>query len=200
MKRILERRGQIVIISTLAIVTWLSAMALGVDVAVSYFNRMKLQKAVDASVLAGAVYLPFNPRLAVSAADQYAEASGVRQGEIVLARVSPNKMSIQIRLARIVPYRFAHLLGPTAGRVEVQATARIQASSLGAGLASIEIRHHSDPRPFDKDIPRADCGAAAVGPGDRLVAADRPQYGIFGCNKIKLTYEQCNFSVDIYSE
>ncbi len=150
MKRISERRGRIAIISTLAIVTWLSAAALGVDVAVLYFNQIKLQRAADASVLAAAVYLPLNPGLAVSAANQYAEVNGVRQGEIVSAAVSPNKMCIQIGFVRIVPYRFAHVLGLAAGRVEVQATAQIQASSLAAGLAPIEIRHDSDPTPFER--------------------------------------------------
>jgi Putative Flp pilus-assembly TadE/G-like len=199
MRRIAEAgKGQIAIISTLAIVTWLSVAALSVDVAVFYFNRIELQKAADTSVLAGAVYLPFNPRLAVSAADQYAEVNGVRQGEIVLAQVSPNKMSIQIRLARIVPYRFAHVLGLAAGRVEVQATAQIQTSSFAVGLAPIEIRHDSDSRPLDKDVARADRGAVAVGPGGRLVANNSPnlgrlQFDIFRRNKIELTYEKAQF-------
>ena len=50
-------RGQTAVLMTLVIGTLIGAMALGADVAVMYFNHLKLQKAVDAAALAGATYL-----------------------------------------------------------------------------------------------------------------------------------------------
>jgi len=50
------RKGQIGVVMTLVIATLLGVMALGSDVAVMYYNWMQLQKAADASALAGATY------------------------------------------------------------------------------------------------------------------------------------------------
>jgi len=50
-------RGQMAVIMTFAMATLLGAMALGIDVAVMYFNWVQLQKAADAAALAGAFYL-----------------------------------------------------------------------------------------------------------------------------------------------
>jgi uncharacterized membrane protein len=50
------RKGQIAVVMTLAIAALLGAMALSTDVAVMYYNWMQLQKAADASALAGATY------------------------------------------------------------------------------------------------------------------------------------------------
>jgi putative Flp pilus-assembly TadE/G-like protein len=50
------RKGQMAVVMTLAIATLLGAMALSTDVGVMYYNWMQLQKAADASALAGATY------------------------------------------------------------------------------------------------------------------------------------------------
>jgi Putative Flp pilus-assembly TadE/G-like len=50
------RKGQMAVVMTLVIVTLLGVMSLGTDVAVMYYNWMQLQKAADASALAGATY------------------------------------------------------------------------------------------------------------------------------------------------
>jgi len=50
------RQGQMAVVMTLVIVTLLGVMSLGTDVAVMYYNWMQLQKAADASALAGATY------------------------------------------------------------------------------------------------------------------------------------------------
>jgi hypothetical protein len=50
------RKGQMAVVMTLAIATLLGAMALSTDVGVMYYNWMELQKAADASALAGATY------------------------------------------------------------------------------------------------------------------------------------------------
>lgn len=50
------RKGQMAVVMTLVVATLLGVMALGSDVAVMYYNWMQLQKAADASALAGATY------------------------------------------------------------------------------------------------------------------------------------------------
>src|ERR1700682_3808956 len=50
------RKGQMAVVMTLVIVTLLGAMSLTTDIGVMYYNWMQLQKAADASALAGATY------------------------------------------------------------------------------------------------------------------------------------------------
>ncbi len=133
-------RGQIGVILTLAITILLGAAALGADVAVFYFNWVQLQKAADGAVIAGATFLPSNPDLAISTADQYARYNGIQKSEIVSTQVSSDDMRVQIKLARTVQYYFATLLGLTSGKVATAATAGLKASKSASGLVPIGLQ------------------------------------------------------------
>ncbi len=121
-------KGQMLVVIALVIPVLVGAIALGSDVAVFYYNWVQLQKAADAGVIAGANYLPDNPDLAVTTANQYAQTNGATAGEIVSTTVAANDLSLTINLQRTVPYYFAQVLGLASGTVAVAATASPQYS------------------------------------------------------------------------
>ncbi len=121
-----KSKGQTVVIIALVLPVLIGAIALGADVSVFYFNWVQLQKAADASVLAGANYLPDNPTTATSTASAYAQTNGVKAAEITSTTVSPDNLTITINLQRTVPYYLAKVLGLSNGTVNVSASASPQ--------------------------------------------------------------------------
>jgi hypothetical protein len=136
------RKGQMAILMTLVVATLLGVMALGSDVAVMYYNWMQLQKAADASALAGATYfltqnatqtLP-SPTINAGctyatqqqnvactyALNNYAQATDLSQGGIyvpaqtVPASTPAGAQTIQVTLKRTnIPTFFMRVLGRT---------------------------------------------------------------------------------------
>lgn len=138
-------RGQTAVLMTLVIGTLIGAMALGADVAVMYFNHLKLQKAVDAAALAGATYLQGGVQFTSSssgcgsmndsaqqAACTYAANNGLATSGNSLIINQPGTglppgaqtPNIQV-IAQItgVPYTFGRVLGLTTYSVSAGATA-----------------------------------------------------------------------------
>src|SRR5260370_42332232 len=66
------KRGQAVVILTLVIPALVGAVALGTDVALFYYNWIKLQRATDAAAVRGAGYSAPHPNLAASTATNLA--------------------------------------------------------------------------------------------------------------------------------
>jgi Putative Flp pilus-assembly TadE/G-like len=136
------RRGQMAVVMTIAIVALLGVMSLGTDVAVMRYNWMQLQKAADASALAGATYflaqnstrtLPM-PAIAVGcsyptqqqnvactyALKNYVQQADMTQGgiyvpaPIVPVSVPAGAQTIQVTLRRTnIPVFFMRVLGRT---------------------------------------------------------------------------------------
>jgi hypothetical protein len=116
-------KGQTFVIAAIAAVGLVGALSLGTDVAVLYYNWVQLQKAADASALAGANWLPGNPTQASSTANSYAQSNGILAGEITSTVVASNDQSITISLQRNVPYNFGRVLGLTSTNIAASATA-----------------------------------------------------------------------------
>ena len=119
-------RGQTAVIIGLAIPVLIGAIALGTDVTMLYYNSIQLQKAADAAALAGASYLPDNSQTAITTAQTFALANGVKAGEISSNTVAAGNASLTISLSRTVPYYFARVLGLTSGLVTASATSAPQ--------------------------------------------------------------------------
>lgn len=132
-------RGQIVVVMTGAIAVLLGAIALCTDVGLLYWNWGLLQKAADASVLAGGNYLPSDPATSVSVATNYAGLNGIASNEIVSTNVASDNMSISIQLRRRVPYYFAQLVGLSSGVVTARASAGLQSVSSVNQLVPVGI-------------------------------------------------------------
>jgi hypothetical protein len=137
----LFKRGQAVVILTLVIPALIGAIALGTDVALFYFNWIKLQKAADAAVLGGATYLPSNPKLAVATARKLAALNGIKPTEIVFTLVASNNMAMTMGVTRTLPHFLGGVLGPVSGNVTVAATAAVAAAHSARGLVPIGIQY-----------------------------------------------------------
>src|SRR5579875_182148 len=79
------KRGQILVIFSLALPVLIGSIGLGADVAALYFNWVEMQKAADAAAIAGANYLPGDPAQAQSVADSYARVLGLTNANIKAA-------------------------------------------------------------------------------------------------------------------
>jgi putative Flp pilus-assembly TadE/G-like protein len=135
------KRGQAVVILTLVIPALIGAVALGTDVALFYYNWIKLQQATDAAVLSGASYLPSNPSLAVATARKLAAAHGIKPTEIVFTLVASNHMSMTMGVTRTLPHLFGRFLGLASGNVTTAATAGVAAAHSVRGLVPIGIQY-----------------------------------------------------------
>jgi uncharacterized membrane protein len=96
------RRGQTGVILTLVVPAVIAAIAFGTDVAVLYMNWTRLQVGTDTAVMAGAAYLPGNPRAAIRTAKDYARICGIGANEIVATEIGPDYTTISMRVRRKV--------------------------------------------------------------------------------------------------
>jgi hypothetical protein len=92
-----------------------------------YSNWIRLENAAGAAAMAGSSYLPANPAMALKAARKYAVLNGVRPGEIVSAKVSPDDSAITIKLSRRIPF---YLSGVAVGDLANSVTAVGEAGAL----------------------------------------------------------------------
>jgi uncharacterized membrane protein len=122
-------RGQIAVILTLALPTLIATIAFGTDIGVLYYNCLQLQKSADAAVLAGAVYLPSAPAVAINIANNCAYQHGLGAAEIISTKVGADNRTLTISIARKVKL-LTGVLGFGAPQVAVNATAEV-------------VRHHS---------------------------------------------------------
>jgi Flp pilus assembly protein TadG len=139
------RRGQTAVILTLALPTLIATIAFGTDIGVLYFNWLQLQKSADAAVLAGAVYLPSNPAVAISTADFCAHQRGLEAAEITSTRVGADDRTLTISVSRKV-HLLTSVLGFGAPHVAVNATAQIVGAHSPGGVdtrfiqASVDVQ------------------------------------------------------------
>jgi hypothetical protein len=106
-----------------------------------YRGFARLQHAADAAVLAGAVYLPTNPKLARSAARSSAQMNGISESEIVYNQPASDGRSLTIVVERSVPYQFTRLFGLSQSLVTVKAVAGMSGSESASGLLPIGIQY-----------------------------------------------------------
>jgi Flp pilus assembly protein TadG len=133
------KRGQAVVILTLVIPALIGAVALGTDVALFYYNWIKLQKATDAAVVVGSSYLPSNPDLAVATARKLAALNGIKPTEIVFTLVASNNMAMTMGVTRTLPHLFGGVLGLASGNVTATATVAVAPAHLVRDLVPIGI-------------------------------------------------------------
>lgn len=139
-------RGQTIIAVTLGLIATLGALAIAIDVGVMYYNWAQLQKAADASALAGAHYLPTNSATARSTVIKFAGLNRVTSDEVTQNQVAADSMSITVGFARDVPTHFARVLGFTSFSVGAQATAALR--GIGAARGFLPIGLYCDQQPL----------------------------------------------------
>jgi hypothetical protein len=124
-------KGQIAVVLMLMMTVLLGSIGLGADIAVLYYNWVTLQKAADASALAGAAQLTGDPTTTtnsavVSTGTQYAKTNGVTHAsDTILVSPASDDKSVSVYLSRQVPYYFLQLVGLKSGKVTAKATAGV---------------------------------------------------------------------------
>ncbi|HVC43917.1 MAG TPA: pilus assembly protein TadG-related protein [Candidatus Binataceae bacterium] len=136
-------RGQTAVILTLALPTLIAMIAFGTDIGVLYFNWLQLQKSADAAVLAGAVYLPANPAVAINAADFFARQSGLQAAEITSTTVGADDRTLTISISRKVRL-LTSVLGIRAPQVAVNATAVVIGAHVPGSVDTKSIQASVD--------------------------------------------------------
>ena len=137
-QRARHRRGQAAIILTLAIPALIAAVAFGTDIAVLYMNWTQLQKSTDSAVMAGAIYLPSQPAVAISAARRYAQVRGIRDDEIVRTQVGADGTTLSMTVTRKVNL-CTGFLGMGQGNVAANSTAVVRLRQSGHGSTMGEL-------------------------------------------------------------
>jgi Flp pilus assembly protein TadG len=143
---ILKRRsrGQIAIITVLALPALLGALALTCDMTVMYVTWANLQKAADAAVLAGGASLPSDTTQAASDVTSYLKTNGVNtpseiaSGPTFGQKLIPND-TVSVTVKRTVNHAFGRVLGLYSADVQVTATAWAQPSASVKGLIPIGL-------------------------------------------------------------
>ena len=124
MKRMMNRKGQVLVAFVFALFALCGAGALVTDVGILYVHRVQLQKSLDAAVLAGAQELPTAPASAIEMATQYANANGKALDTVVIDVINGNK-TIRANGSRNVNLFLAGIFGQSVAAVNAKARADI---------------------------------------------------------------------------
>src|SRR5690348_8140531 len=144
--------GQTAVIMVLALPALLLATSLCVDVGDLYVNRVRIQTAIDASVLAGANWLPDYQSKAISTARSFAITNGIKSAEIESITVAANLKSLTMVVNRDVPCYFciamgegtAYAAGGNSTGLRALATAGIVAVNAAYGVMPLGIDYRTD--------------------------------------------------------
>lgn len=116
-----KEKGNIAIITALAISVLFGFCALAADLALVYAEKTDLQNAVDAAALAGAQELPSNPESAYQIALEYASQNGINAS----VNFDTNYTEIIVTSSKNVPTFFARILGINSETVTAKAKAMV---------------------------------------------------------------------------
>lgn len=123
MKILSEERGSVIVMVAAAMIIFVAAAGLVVDVGFFYLHKAKMQNGVDAAALAGAAALPSTAG-AESAADQYTQLNGLDPGNLD-AIFSESNRRIDVRYTRLFETFFMKILGIDTVNVSVVAAAQL---------------------------------------------------------------------------
>jgi len=129
---------------TVALPAIAGAVALVLDVANLYCNWTYLQTGADAAVLAGASYLPGSSRDAIATANSYASQNKIAANEIRSVTVSPDNMTLTMRVARSVSFTFGRVVGLTSVTLSASSTAKAQSVGVAQGVIPLGIDYRTD--------------------------------------------------------
>lgn len=141
-----RKKGQVMILISLALVVLIGIAALVIDVGMLYLEKVALQNAVDAAVLAGGQELPANPGTAITIANDYASPDkngklGDEVTPIVKDEVTPTVTNanyiLTVSARRHVPLYFAKIFGKSTS--DVTATASATVSTVGGVSGAIPV-------------------------------------------------------------
>lgn len=149
-------KAQFAAVYTIVVLFLLGAMGMSTDMAVLYVEWGRLQKAADASALAGAGYLTGDPKSTnvqnvIDHATEYLQRNGIAQAEIVEITPAADARSVKVVVMRNVPYYFFKLIGLDRAKAAAMAVAGVYPTQAACGVL-----------PFGVQCLTADYNAASV--------------------------------------
>ena len=113
MSRTRNERGQVVVLTVIALTVLLGMSALVLDVGAWFHSKRQLQATADASALAGAQMLPDTPGNAISTALDYANKNGgaVAGGDVTITSTNIGNDTISVAAKKQEPGYFARVFG-----------------------------------------------------------------------------------------
>lgn len=136
-----SERGQVVVLTVVAMVVILGMAAMAIDVGSWYQSQRREQAVVDAAALAGAQALPDDPAQAVSLAVDYAGKNGVTltPSEVNISSAVGANDTIRVAAARPAPTFFAKIFGLNSVQVGASAAARAGLPTAARFVAPIVV-------------------------------------------------------------
>jgi Flp pilus assembly protein TadG len=136
-----SERGQVVVLTVVALVVILGMAALAIDVGSWYQAKRHDQAVVDAAALAGAQALPDDPAQAVSLAVEYAGKNGVTlaPSEVNISSAVVSNDTIRVAAARPAPTFFAKVFGLNSVDIGASAAARSGLPAAARFVAPIVV-------------------------------------------------------------
>lgn len=134
-----KRKGNASILVAIAMTALLGSSAYVVDIGIAYGEKIKLENAVDAAALSGALELPSNPQRAIEIAKEYLEKNGVdiNSSNII---ISQDNKSMEVSSQREVKHYFAQVLGVSKSTVKAKSKAIIgPAKSVTGGIRPFAV-------------------------------------------------------------
>jgi Flp pilus assembly protein TadG len=122
------QRGQVLLMSALAMAAILGFVAMTIDVGLAYQDRRDLQNDADAAVLAGVIHLPSEPTTARAKAQEWLTKNGVTADQITSIEVQSTNVandSLRVEVDEDFGWIFARALGLTTSNVGADAKAVI---------------------------------------------------------------------------
>ena len=108
-------RGQVIVLFALSLTVLIGILGLAIDISFAWINELRIQKAADASALAGAVYLPDQTGPATTASLALAKQNGYVSGTdnvlISAQRNEPNHQQMDVTITAPVPTFFMRIFG-----------------------------------------------------------------------------------------
>ena len=124
MSRTKNERGQVIVLTVIAMTLLLGMTALVLDVGAWFHSKRQLQATADAAALAGAQMLPDSPGSAQSTALNYANQNGggVAGADITITGTNSSSDTIEVKGQKNEPGFFSKILGVDV--VDVRASAK----------------------------------------------------------------------------
>jgi Flp pilus assembly protein TadG len=133
-----SENGEAIVLITLSITILLGLLAFVIDAGQLYIEKSRMQKALDAAALAGALELPEQPNKAISEAEQT-----LRMNEVApaIANISINSTytEIKIQSSKTVSFVFAPVIGIQIGNVHASSIVRLNPLTSGKGAVPLGV-------------------------------------------------------------
>jgi hypothetical protein len=142
MSRNENERGQVIVLTVIAMTVLLGMTALVLDVGAWFHSKRQLQATADAAALAGAQMLPDTPGSAQSTALSYANQNGggVAGADITITGTNSSNDTIEVKGFKNEPGFFSKILGVDAVDVRASAKAIVGIPSSARYVAPMVVK------------------------------------------------------------